>query len=73
MVRTIENILGIPPMKQFDLNAEAMTNCFCEKPDFTPYNALPNNIPLTDINPQLGSLDGKARYWAEYAAEHNED
>ncbi len=73
MVRTIENILGIPPMNQFDLAAEGMTDCFTDNADFTPYTALPNNIPLTDINPQLGSLDGKARYWAEKSMEQDLD
>jgi len=73
MVRTIENILGIPPMNQLDLAAEGMTECFTEKADFTPYSALPNNIPLTDINPPLGSLDGKARYWAEKSMEQDLD
>ncbi|NQU51970.1 MAG: bifunctional YncE family protein/alkaline phosphatase family protein, partial [Bacteroidetes bacterium] len=41
MVRTMENILGIPPMNQFDLAAEPMTNCFTSKPNFAPYKALP--------------------------------
>ena len=37
MVRTIENILGLPPMNQLDMTAEAMVDCFTPKPDFTPY------------------------------------
>ncbi len=31
MVRTIENILGLPPMNQLDLSAEPMTDCFTGK------------------------------------------
>ncbi|HQH74533.1 MAG TPA: alkaline phosphatase family protein, partial [bacterium] len=46
MLKTIELILGIPPMNQFDLLATPMRACFQNEPDFTPYKALKNNIPL---------------------------
>jgi len=65
MVRTMENILGIPPMNQFDMLAEPMLECFTESPDFTPYKAVKNNIPLDELNPPLEALKGKKRYWAE--------
>jgi YVTN family beta-propeller protein len=73
MFRTIENILGIPPLNQFDLAAVPMIDCFTDKPDFTPYNALPNNIPLDDLNPELTSLSGDALYWAKKSMEQNLD
>lgn len=73
MVRTMENILGIPPMNQFDLSAEPMFDCFTESPDFTPYKTLKNNIPLDEINPPLESLNGKKRYWAEKSMEQDLD
>ena len=47
MVRTIEQILGIKPMNQQDGSAEPMYGAFTQKPDFSPYNAQPNQIPLT--------------------------
>ena len=47
MVKTIEQILGIPAMNQEDLAAEPMYGAFTEHPDFTPYNVQPNQIPLT--------------------------
>jgi len=47
MVRTIEQILGIQPMNQMDYSAEPMYAAFTEHPDFTPYAAEPNQIPLT--------------------------
>jgi hypothetical protein len=71
MVRTIENILGIPPMNQLDLSAEAMTDCFTAKPDFTPYKAVKNNIPLDDLNPALVSLSGNRLYWAQKSLEQD--
>jgi YVTN family beta-propeller protein len=64
MVKTIELILGLPPMNQLDLSATPMRNCFQDKPDLTPYAALPNKIPLDTMNPPLRSLRGKALYWA---------
>ena len=73
MVRTIENILGIPPMNQFDLAAEPMTDCFTDKPDFTPYKALPNNIPLDELNPPLEALKGESLYWAQKSLEQDLD
>ncbi len=73
MFRTIENILGIPPLNQFDLAAEPMFDCFSNKADFTPYIALPNMIPLDDLNPELLSLSNDALYWAQKSMEQNLD
>jgi hypothetical protein len=73
MFRTIENILGIPPLNQFDLAAEPMVDCFANKPDYTPYSALPNKIPLDELNPELTSLSGDALYWAKKSMEQNLD
>jgi YVTN family beta-propeller protein len=73
MMRTMENILGIPPMNQFDYAAEPMADCFTDAPDFTPYKALPNNIPLDELNPPLESLTGEARHWAEMSLKQDLD
>jgi YVTN family beta-propeller protein len=73
MVRTMENILGIPPMNQLDLTAEAMIDCFDLKPDFSPYKAVQNNIPLDQLNPALSSLAGDQLYWAEKSMEQDLD
>ncbi len=71
MVRTIENILGLPPMNQLDLTAEPMSDCFTAKPDFTPYNSVKNNIPLDRLNPPLSSLTGDELYWAKKSMEQD--
>ena len=73
MFRTIETILGIPPLNQFDLAAEPMYDCFTNEPDYSPYTALPNIIPLDELNPELVSLSGDALYWAEKSMEQNLD
>jgi YVTN family beta-propeller protein len=65
MVKTIELVLGLPPMNQLDLSATAMRACFQATPDLTPYQCLPNRIPLDRLNPAVKSLTGKARHWAE--------
>ncbi len=73
MVRTMENILGIPPMNQFDIAAEPMTDCFTDEPDFTPYKVLPSNIKLDELNPPLETLNGDALYWARKSLEQDLD
>ncbi|HEX3626469.1 MAG TPA: beta-propeller fold lactonase family protein [Verrucomicrobiae bacterium] len=50
MLRTMELILGLQPMTQFDAAATPMFNSFQEQPDFTPYTALPANVSLTTKN-----------------------
>lgn len=50
MLRTIELILGISPMTQFDAEAIPMTASFTAKPDFRPYDAITPSQSLTDPN-----------------------
>ncbi len=61
MVRTIEQILGLPPMNQFDLTAPLMTTLFADAPEFAPYTAIPNQIPLDTLNSQASAATGQAR------------
>ena len=51
IIRTLEQILGLPAMNQFDASATPMADCFTETPDFTPFTALAANIPLDQMNP----------------------
>ncbi len=51
LLRTMELILGLPPMNQFDATATPMRECFTETPDFTPFTALPNTVQLDLLNP----------------------
>lgn len=51
LLRTMEQILGLPPMNQFDAAATPMTDCFTTTPDYTPFVALPNQVPLDEMNP----------------------
>jgi YVTN family beta-propeller protein len=52
MTRTIEQILGLPPMNQFDLVASPMRTDFVKGvppvANFEPWTHVPNQVPLTD-------------------------
>ncbi len=52
LLRTMELILGLPPMNQLDATATPMSDCFTAQADYTPYAALTNNIPLDQMNPE---------------------
>jgi len=61
MIKTIEIILGLPPMSLFDLIANDMRNSFQAKPDFTPYIAIEPQQSIYELNPPLAALQGPAR------------
>jgi len=51
MTRTIEQILGLTPMNQFDLTASPMRPDFTNNPptdNFLPWTHVPNQVPLTE-------------------------
>jgi DNA-binding beta-propeller fold protein YncE len=56
LLRTIEQILGIPPMNQFDASATPMFDCFAQTSDVRPYTSLPNVVPLDQLNSASSSL-----------------
>jgi len=50
VLRTIELILGIPPMSQYDAAATPMWRSFAVTTNLEPFTALPANIDLTQKN-----------------------
>jgi hypothetical protein len=50
VLRTMEPILGLAPMSQFDAAAMPMYACFADKPDATPYAHRPATWPLAERN-----------------------
>ena len=50
MLRTMELILGLPPMTQFDAAALPMYASFQAKADLTPYKHRPANVDLNQKN-----------------------
>jgi len=69
MLRSIELILGLEPMTQFDAMSPAMWDVFQSQPDLTPYTAKPARITLDTVNPPRRALQGKALYWAKKSME----
>jgi YVTN family beta-propeller protein len=59
ILRTIELILGLPPMNQMDATATPMFDCFTNTPDFTPFDAVPNNVPLDQLNPTARDIPNR--------------
>ena len=69
MVRTIEQILGIPPMNMMDASALPMFDCFEGTRNLAPYNVVPNQVPLDDMNKAFSQLHGKAKHYAKQSME----
>ena len=51
VLRTIELILGIQPMSQYDAAAGPLFPAFTTRPDTAPFAALPATWPLNERNP----------------------
>ena len=62
LLRTMELMLGLPPMNQMDATATPMFDCFTNTPDFTAFDAVTNNVPLDEMNPAPRQIsDGQMR------------
>ena len=69
LIRTMELMLGLPPMNQLDATATPMTDCFNEVADLRPFSAVPNNVPLDEMNPDAKAIkDRRLRRNAEISA-----
>jgi hypothetical protein len=52
MIRTIELILGLPPLSQYDAAARPMYASFTDRADLAPYQHEPARIDLNATNPK---------------------
>ncbi len=50
MLRTMELILGLPPMSQYDAAAVPLFSCFTNEPDLTPYIVKQPGVSLDERN-----------------------
>src|SRR5206468_4779588 len=68
MIRTIELILGLPPLSQFDAAATPMFASFTYRPDLTPYACESARINLDAMNSPLayGAERSNAMDFSEY-------
>ncbi len=60
VLRTIELILGLPPMSQYDAAATPLWRSFTVTADESTYNYLPENIDLNDKNIGVNRLSKKS-------------
>jgi YVTN family beta-propeller protein len=51
VVATIEQILGLAPMSQFDYYGRPLNDVFASTPDLTPYEPILPAVSLHDLNP----------------------
>ena len=56
ILRTIELILGLPPMSQYDAAAEPMWRSFENKLNLTPFNSISPFVNLNDKNTRVDEL-----------------
>jgi DNA-binding beta-propeller fold protein YncE len=61
VMRTMELILGLRPMTQFDAAAHPLTPAFSNTADTRPYAAESPRIPLTDRNPANTALAARSQ------------
>ncbi len=71
VLHTMQRILGLLPMNQMDSMAPLMTEVFTDEPDLTPFVALPNRVPLDEMNRDLAELRGAELVWARKSLELN--
>jgi YVTN family beta-propeller protein len=50
ILRTIELILGLPAMSQYDAAATSMWNCFAAKANVSSFQSVPSNVNLHEVN-----------------------
>lgn len=60
MLRTIELILGIPPMSQYDAAATPMWRCFTNEVNLAPFMARPAGVDLNEKNTGMNEWQRKS-------------
>ena len=63
MLRTMELILGLPPMSQYDAAARPMVECFTSTPDFKPYRVRPAHVDLEERNVARNKSAERSEKW----------
>ncbi|MEQ1588344.1 MAG: bifunctional YncE family protein/alkaline phosphatase family protein [Cyclobacteriaceae bacterium] len=56
MLRTIELILGLPPMSQYDAAATPMWECFTATPDLAAYQTKATTYNINEMNKKLTAI-----------------
>jgi len=67
LLKTMELVLGLPPMSQYDAAATPLYNSFTSRPDFTGYICRPARIDLNTRNLKT-ALGAKASLALDFSA-----
>lgn len=59
LLRTMELMLGLPPMNQLDATATPMSDCFTNVANLKPFTAVPSNVPLDEMNPEVKKISDR--------------
>jgi DNA-binding beta-propeller fold protein YncE len=68
MVRTIEMMLGLPPMNRMDALTPPLSECFTDELDLTAFSAVPNQTPIGQMNPPRTALAPWKKRWFDLSA-----
>jgi YVTN family beta-propeller protein len=60
MLRTMELILGLPPMTQYDAAAVPMWRSFSKTPNLKPFQSIPAKVDLNEKNVKMNALAKKS-------------
>lgn len=63
ILRTMELILGLPPMSQYDAAAVPLFDCFTAKPDLAAFKARPPGVSLTVKNTANNTSSIRSGTW----------
>ena len=68
MIRTMELILGLPPLTQYDAGATPMFNCFRKTAKLTAYQPLTPKVDVNARNTQRSAFwrESQQMDWSEY-------
>jgi len=68
MIRTMELILGLPPLTQYDAGATPMFSCFRKTAKLTAYHSLTPKVDLRARNTEKSpfSMQSQQMDWSEY-------
>jgi hypothetical protein len=70
MLRTMELILGLPPMTQYDASAQSMWRSFSNNVDSTPFTCLPETVSLDDVNEKKNKWEAMSSHY-DFTKEDN--
>ena len=71
LLRTIEQILGLPPMNILDATASPMFDCFSDKKDTTyTFSHKKNTIPLNEMNKPVDKLKGNSLKYTQQSIKY---